>query len=213
MELIFKHVVPHTLDNETTQNGSIWGKIVHFSKGEHILLAANSGSGKTTFTHIVAGIHRKYEGSVLMDNIDCTSFTSTDWAEIRSKKISIVFQDLQLFDSLTVIENLLLKHQLSPVFSKKEIHDMLEELQLSPHKNKKCEQLSWGQKQRVAILRALCQPFEWLVLDEPFSHLDETNTQLAFSLILRRVKQQNAGLILTSLSAENSYPFDKKMIL
>ena len=78
---------------------------------------------------------------------------------------------------------------------------------------RKCQTLSYGQQQRVAIVRALCQPFEWLLLDEPFSHLDEQNSTIALELIQEVCAAHNAGLIVTSLGSAQNRMFDRSIIL
>jgi putative ABC transport system ATP-binding protein len=70
-----------------------------------------------------------------------------------------------------------------------------------------------GQQQRVAIVRALCQPFEFLILDEPFSHLDDRNSKISLELIAHEASQQNAGFVLTSLDDDDSFPFDYELKL
>jgi putative ABC transport system ATP-binding protein len=70
-----------------------------------------------------------------------------------------------------------------------------------------------GQQQRVAIIRALAQPFEWIVLDEPFSHLDHKNAQIAYSLIEKNCNNQDAGFILTTLDATSEVKFNKEINL
>jgi ABC-type Mn2+/Zn2+ transport system ATPase subunit len=79
--------------------------------------------------------------------------------------------------------------------------------------NQVCGLLSMGQQQRVAIIRALCQPFEWLILDEPFSHLDEVNTQRCLKLINEQTDAMQAGFVLTSLgdSHQFSYHYELKL--
>ena len=65
-----------------------------------------------------------------------------------------------------------------------------------------------GQQQRVAIIRALAQPYEWLIMDEPFSHLDEVNTQLCMQMIHQRTTELQAGFVLTSLGDNHQFSFD-----
>ena len=76
-----------------------------------------------------------------------------------------------------------------------------------------CATLSYGQRQRVAIIRALCQPFDFLLLDEPFSHLDEANTEAAFQLIEQVCAEQKAGFILVSLGEKFGRTYDVELIL
>ena len=94
-----------------------------------------------------------------------------------------------------------------------EIDMMCEQLGISPYLNQKCETLSYGQRQRVAIIRALCQPFEMLLLDELFSNLDIDNIKIATDLINKACEKNNAGFILVSLGDDYYFHYDKKLIL
>ena len=100
---------------------------------------------------------------------------------------------------MSVIENLILKNELTNHVSNTIIDEYLKELGIFDLKNQKCRQLSIGQQQRVAIVRSLLQPFNWILLDEPFSHLDSANTRIALNLIIKVAKNKNAGVILTTL--------------
>jgi len=178
-----------------------------------VLLNASSGKGKTTFTHILAGIRKDFSGSIRFDEKEITSFSQEEWAELRKERMSYVFQDLQLFSKLTVEENLYLKNNLTDTFTSVELKQMLDELEIEDKWSVPCGILSMGQQQRVAVIRALCQPFDWLLLDEPFSHLDEENTRLALSLINKRVDHIKAGFILTTLGENHNFKFDKELNL
>ena len=114
---------------------------------------------------------------------------------------------------MTVRENLQLKNALCDVFSEDELKSMLSELGIADKWDQKCGILSMGQQQRVAIIRALCQPFEWLILDEPFSHLDVENAQKCLRLIDQRCNQLNAGFVLTTLGDSYGYSYDQEIKL
>ena len=122
--------------------------------------------------------------------------------------MSVVFQDLQLFPELTVGENLLLKNSLQNVFNEEEIRAMLRELDIENKWDQKCQFLSMGQQQRVAIVRALCQPFEILLMDEPFSHLDAENALKCLMLIDKRCDEIGAGFVLTTLGDDHGFKYD-----
>jgi ABC-type lipoprotein export system ATPase subunit len=192
---------------------SIWGNKIVLNHGEKILLNASSGKGKSTFTLTTLGLRKDYSGKIFFDDRNIQEFSPDQWAAIRREKIAVVFQDLQLFPNLTVGENLLLKNNLHPVFSEMEIKKMLDQLKIGDKWDQQCSILSMGQQQRVAIIRALCQPFETLILDEPFSHLDIENTQHALNLINERCDQQEAGFILTTLGDKHQFTFDKELKL
>lgn len=159
------------------------------------------------------GLRKDYSGTLSYDGRDIKDFDSDQWTEIRQRKISVVFQDLQLFPTLSVGENLLLKNQLHEVYSEMELRDKLAELGIGDKWEQQCGLLSMGQQQRVAIIRALCQPFEILLLDEPFSHLDEENTQICLKMINERCDELKSGFVLTTLGDRHGFNYDKELKL
>ncbi|MBI2259732.1 MAG: ATP-binding cassette domain-containing protein [Flavobacteriia bacterium] len=213
MEILFKNLIPHPLKDYPHAENSIWGKEFTLYSPKKYLLNAASGKGKTTFTHILAGIRKDFEGNVEIDKQKITSFNSSKWTEFRKQKISFVFQDLQLFPHLSVKENFLVKNNLSNSFNAEEILNFLKIVGLEEKFEQKCALLSMGQQQRIAIIRALLQPFEILVLDEPFSHLDKVNTEICLNLINQRVNELNAGIVLTSLGEHYDFNFDDELFL
>jgi ABC-type lipoprotein export system ATPase subunit len=213
MKITFDHVMPEPLSSIQHSSESIWGRLIEFNSGEKILLNASSGKGKSTFTLSSVGLRRDYTGQITYDGKDIRSFTPDDWSNIRTSKISVVFQDLQLFPDLTVAENLRLKNDLHPTFSDEELITLLSDLGIADKWNQRCGLLSMGQQQRVAIIRSLSQPFEWLIMDEPFSHLDEENTQKCLKLIHQRCDEQKAGFILTTLGDDHKTTFDRELKL
>lgn len=213
MDITFQNIMPQPLASIQHGNDSIWGNKIVLKHGNKIMLNANSGKGKSTFTSVVFGLRKDFEGKLLYDENDTSIFSHEDWTEIRKSKISVVFQDLQLFPTLTVKENLILKNNLCQVFTENELIQMLEALEIENKWEQKCGLLSMGQQQRVAIIRALCQPFEWLILDEPFSHLDHENTKRSLKLIDERCNDLKAGFVLTSLGDKHGYSYDNEIKL
>lgn len=213
MNIQFKQVMPFPLASISHGADSIWGNSAQLETGKKILLNASSGKGKSTFSMTVFGIRKDYDGTILYDNRDIKTFSVDEWVEIRQRKISTVFQDLQLFHKLTVAENLQLKNQLTHFKSEQEIKAMLAELEIDHKWNDPCGLLSMGQQQRVAIVRSLCQPFHWLILDEPFSHLDERNSLRCLSMIDAECTRQKAGFVLTSLDDDSRFSYDYELKL
>lgn len=213
MDIHFENVMPHPLASVEHGPESIWGDRVTLKAGHKILLNASSGKGKSTFSMTVFGIRTDYDGTIRYDDRDIRTLTTNEWVEIRQRKIATVFQDLQLFNNLTVAENMLLKNQLTDFKSEKEIRDLLALLEIEHKWDDRCGLLSMGQQQRVAIVRALCQPFEWLIMDEPFSHLDERNSIRCLEMIARECDAQNAGFVLTSLDDDERFPYDYELKL
>ena len=213
MKITLENIMPTPLSSIHHSEKSIWGNTTVLEEGKKIMLNASSGKGKSTFTLTILGLRNDYAGKLLYDATDIRSYTPTDWSKIRQEEVSVVFQDLQLFPSLTVRENLNLKNNLKNVYSEMELLQMLERLGIDDKWEQKCGLLSMGQQQRVAIIRALCQPFKWLILDEPFSHLDEENTQKCLELIDERSTSLNAGFVLTTLGDNHNFNFDQEINL
>jgi ABC-type lipoprotein export system ATPase subunit len=213
MTITFDQIMPKPLESYQHASESIWGKTILFENGKSYLLNASSGKGKSTFTSIIVGLRKDFSGNLLIDEMNTKNFTPNDWTNLRKEKISVVYQDLQLFHNLTVKENLMIKNNLCNVFSQSELKSYLEFLEIDNKWNDKCGILSMGQQQRVAIIRALCQPFEFLILDEPFSHLDKVNAQKCLKIIDERCNKLNAGFVLTSLGDDYDYQYNKELKL
>ena len=213
MKISFNSVMPVPLASIEHSDKSIWGNDFTLNKGEKVVLNASSGKGKTTFTHTLAGIRKDFNGDILFDNQSLKTISPEEWAILRKDKISFVFQDLQLFPKLTVAENLRLKNSLTNTYSDDELLHFLNELDILDKWEVKCELLSMGQQQRVAIIRALAQPFDWLIMDEPFSHLDEVNTQKCLKLIDKRASELGAGFILTTLGDYHQFEYNRELNL
>lgn len=211
--LQFQNLIPTPMKEVATKSDGFWHNEIKIEKGERVLLNAASGKGKTSFTHIVAGIRHDYEGRFFIQGKDAKLLSNRDWTKIRSTEIAFIFQDLQLFPQLTLLENLKLKSEITNFTTEKEIISFVERLGLSTHLHQQAGILSMGQQQRVAIIRGLLQPFSLLIMDEPFSHLDAENTRLAMELIDERRKEQNAGFVLTTLDPTRICEFDTELFL
>ena len=128
--------------------------------------------------------------------------------ELRTRVLSFMFQDLCLFPQLTAMENVQLKNRLTNHKSDTEIETMLDALLPEGKKHQPVATLSLGQRQRVAAVRALCQPFKFILMDEPFSHIDSENARYVADMVMGEVGRQGAGLIVTALDAIDYFPFD-----
>src|SRR4051794_749619 len=188
-------LLPSYFKEERKQSSEIWGKELHFNKGEYIKIVAPSGRGKTSLMHFLFGIRKEYSGSVNYDERVIKALNPEDFASYRNSLISIVFQDMRLFPNQTVNENIEIKRQLNPYHSSDMIFTMAERLGIGDKLNSKCSTCSYGEQQRVAIIRALMQPYDFLLLDEPFSHLDEQNSQIAMKLMLEESEKRKAAII------------------
>ncbi len=195
------------------QTSEVWKQTVTFAQGKHYQVYAPSGKGKSTFIHILYGIRNDFAGEVLLDGQLSTHLSAKQWAGIRQQQFSVVFQDLRLFADLTAWENIQVKLALQPEDRSQQAEAMSEELGISPLLDKKTALLSFGERQRLAIVRALVQDFDFLLLDEPFSHLDEANIQKASTLMRQVCEERKAGMIMTSLGYEYGLDFDQRLLL
>lgn len=200
-------------ENGMEVKSGIWNTEVIFQKGKNYLVTAPSGKGKSTLLHVIYGLRKDFSGAVLLDEKDSANFQPDQWSDIRQSRFSIIFQDLRLFPDLTAMENIQLNADLAKSAHPERIKEMAKRLGVIDLLHKKCSTLSYGQRQRIAIIRALCQPFEFLLLDEPFSHLDEENIKKASDLITEEIKCQGAGLILVSLGERYHFKYDFELIL
>ncbi len=186
---------------QDTSGSEVWeADSLLLEQGLSYVVEAPSGRGKTSLLSVIYGIRTDYQGLVSIDDRDIVSFSSKEWSQIRKGKLSFIFQGLELFDDLTALENIRLKNRITAYHSEERIMEMAMMLGIDPFLQRKAGILSFGQQQRVAIIRALCQPFDFLLADECFSHMDRDNSLTAYQLIRAECEARGAGLILTSLN-------------
>ncbi len=211
--ITLNYLIPNVFAETDLSQSAIWSKVVSFSKGEAYIIAAESGTGKSSLFDYIYGRRNDYSGTLTVDGNDIANMHSSEKQKIRCEHLSVVFQGFRLFPELTAWENIMLKNKLTNHKTDGEIAQLFEQLGIAEKKDKVLAKLSFGQQQRVAIIRALCQPFDFLMLDEPFSHLDEQNTQIALSLILQEVEKQQAGLMLCTLGNDYNLSTANKLYL
>ena len=209
MKLQLQQPFPVYFDKSRADTSEVWGKDLVFEKGEYVKIVAPSGSGKSSLMHFLYGMRNEYTGNILYDAHNIRSFSIENFARYRKDHISIVFQDLRLFPEHTVAENLELKRQLNPFHPPEKIKEMAERLGIGNKLSTKSRICSYGEQQRVAIIRSLLQPFDILLLDEPFSHLDDNNAQNAMQLMLEESKLRNAAIIFADLERIDYFPYTR----
>jgi putative ABC transport system ATP-binding protein len=213
MIINLNQVCPLPMQETHFESHSAWKNRVEINTKENTLVIAPSGTGKTSLLAFLFGMRWDFSGEITLDGKDQKSISLKEWSAIRSRKISVIFQDLRLIPQLTVKENLLIKNQLTQHKTEEQIKQMLADLGIEQKWEQPCGKLSYGQQQRVAIVRALCQPFELLLADEPFSNIDEVNIGKASALIQKECKANNAGWMIFSLGETYQLPFDKELFL
>lgn len=197
MQLILKKLLPQFIPD--TRRSEVWSNEIVISKGEHIHIVAPSGSGKSSLIHFIYGIRNDYGGSVLIDGKEMKTLSGEEKAIIRQKHLSIIFQDLRLFPEETARENIEIKRRLLPFHNEQEVNEMAKRLGIFEKLDQKAGTCSYGEQQRIAIIRALMQPFDFILLDEPYSHLDEANRKKAMKLLYEECEKRNAAMIFADL--------------
>ncbi|PKG51117.1 ABC transporter ATP-binding protein [Olleya sp. 1-3] len=210
VQITIQNITPNFF---TPASSEVWSKNFELLPNSKYLIKAVSGSGKSSFFNFLYGLNNRYSGSIIFEKTTIGSFSENDWTSLRREKISIVFQGLRLFPELTALENIQLKNTLTNHKSETEILAMLAQLDVDQLAHKKAETLSYGQQQRVAIVRALCQPFKILLLDEPFSHIDQAQITNAVNLVSQEVEQNKATLIIASLGDTYNINYTKILLL
>ncbi len=198
-EIRLEHMLPRVFANEAIPESDIWKKTVTFNRGERYLIEAASGGGKSSMCSFIFGARNDYDGHLLFDGNDANVLSIPEWQEIRRCHIAYLPQELDLFPELTAWENIQLKNKLTGHVPDSTIESWLDELGIASRRDYPAGRMSIGQQQRVAIIRSLCQPFDFILLDEPVSHLDEDNNRIVASMITREAGRQGAAVISTSV--------------
>lgn len=208
-EIIFKEVVPHVFQARTDLQSDVWKQKPTFKKGHLYLVEAASGKGKSTFCSYVIGYRNDYSGLITFDGNDISNYKISDWTNIRKRHISHLFQELRLFPELTAFENVEIKNRMTGFKTEGQIKEWFGRLGIADKLGQKIGQMSFGQQQRVALIRALSQPFDFILLDEPISHLDDANAKIMGQIVMEEAKRQGAGVIMTSIGKHIQLDYEK----
>ena len=165
--------------NPEPPKSDLWLHDVTFRKGEYYLVEAASGTGKSSLCSFLYGARTDYAGRILFDAADCRTLSVAQWGELRRRSLSMLFQDLRLFGELTVAENLALKNELTHFLTPDRIERLLEAAGIAGKRDTPAGKLSFGQQQRVAFIRCLCQPFDFILLDGSDRHLGRQSAPAA----------------------------------
>jgi ABC-type lipoprotein export system ATPase subunit len=212
-EIRLNNVVPEIFANRSDISSDIWLNDVVLERGKNYLIEAASGTGKSSLCSYLYGQRGDYRGVISFDGEDVMKYDINHWCNIRQHNISILFQDLRLFGELTALENVEIKSQITHFSDRATIERRFEELGIADKLNTRIDRLSFGQQQRVALIRALSQPIDFLMLDEPISHLDERNSAIMRDMILEEQRRQGFGIIATSIGRHIDMNYDKVLKL
>ena len=167
--------------------------------GSTILVTGNSGKGKTTYLHILAGLLQPNSGEIHIDNKEITNLKGSKADKFRGKNIGVVFQKSHFIASLSVLENLEMASWLATGKKHKiRAKELLQKLDISEQAHKLPSQLSVGQQQRVSIARALMNEPKVLLADEPTSSLDDKNADNVIELLETLSKEYKTALIIVT---------------
>lgn len=193
------NTLPAVFTDQPERHSDLWRHNVSFERGHSYLICADSGAGKSSLCAYIFGSRRDYLGQILFDDTDTRQLSIAQWCSIRKKHIAYLPQELRLFPELTALENVELKNRQTGYKSRQQILSLFEEMGIADRVNSLAGKISIGQQQRVAIIRALCQPCDFLLLDEPVSHLDKANNSIVASIIQNEARKSGAGIIATSV--------------
>lgn len=215
MTIKLQQIIPIPLKEKIlARQSDIWNKNIQLERGSWVKVKAPSGTGKTTLVHIIYKLREDYSGTVYYDNNELKTISANDLSQYRQQKISVIFQDMRLFGNLTARENIELKRVMTtPLYEPETIDEMAVRLGVAHVLPQLASTCSYGEQQRIAIIRALMQPFEWLMMDEPFSHLDQANTAKAATLIAEECDKRNAGFLLLDLDEDEHFKYSQKLVL
>ena len=194
-----RQTLPQVFADRDVITSDVWHQDIVFSKGKHYLIEAASGTGKSSLCSYIYGYRRDYQGIINFDERNIRSLSINEWVDIRKYSLSILFQEL--------------KNQITNYKKKKEILTFFETLGITNKINEKVGKLSFGQQQRIAFIRCLCQPFDFIFLDEPISHLDDKNSAIMSKLLVEEAEKQKAGIIVTSIGKHLEMNYDRVLQL
>lgn len=207
------HTLPKVFSERTNLQSDVWQQDVVLEKGKVYLVEANSGTGKSSLCSFVYGYRTDYSGDILFDDENIRDYSVSRWVDTRQNHLSLLWQELRLFPELTSMENVEIKNRLTDFQDRQQIDYWFDCLGIDDKKDSLIGRMSFGQQQRVAMIRALCQPFDFIFIDEPISHLDDTNAQIMADILMDEVRRQGAAVITTSIGKHLPLQYDKVLRL
>lgn len=184
------------------------------SKGEFMVIEGNSGSGKTTLLTLLSGLDRPTSGQIFIEGREITHLSEDEMAPLRNASFGFVFQSFHLVPSLNAIENIMFPAELAGnKDARKKAETLLGRVGLLARRHHFPHQLSGGEKQRVAICRALVNAPDIIFADEPTGNLDAENSGAILNLLLDLRKERGSTLVLVTHSTEIAHRADRKVVL
>ena len=186
-------------------------------KGEKISIVGPSGSGKTTLLNLLGTLDLPDAGKILFNGNDLTTYSKTELADFRNKHLGFIFQLHHLMPQLTLWENVLLPllpqgNKISKQ-QKEWAGHLIQKVGIWGQRNQKPAEMSGGECQRTAVVRALINKPELILADEPTGALDEENAKALSALLIQLSDEENVTLITVTHSSELAGKMDKRYIL
>ena len=173
-------------------------------KGEYISIIGKSGAGKSTLLNVISTLEKEYSGNVFYENKDIRDYNDFEISNLRNKKIGFIFQNFNLLEDFTVIENIMLPARLTKIDEielMQKALGLINKFELDLTKNQYPNELSGGEKQRVAIARALINKPEIIFADEPTGNLD-SKMSIEISNILSKLNQEGQTIVMVTHNEE-----------
>lgn len=204
-----EHTFPEVFAKRSDLQSDVWQQDVTFERGKLYLVEADSGTGKSSLCSFIYGYRQDYQGIITFDGQNIRNFKTRDWTRLRRNNLSLMWQELRLFPELTAMENVMIKNRLTGFKRRKQILEWFDALGISDKVDTKVGIMSYGQQQRVALMRALAQPIDFLFVDEPISHLDDGNARQMADIMMEEATRQGAGVVVTSIGKHVDMNYDK----
>jgi len=186
---------------------------INLKSGENLLIIGNSGIGKTTLLHLLAGLLKLNSGSIELFGKELRKLSSYQLDRFRKNNIGIIFQRPHFVNSLTVKENLQLAQYIANKKDDNRIESILKNLNIFDKSNKITNQLSQGEKQRASIALAIVNSPKLILADEPTSSLDDNNCSNVIKLLKKQATEFGAQLIVITHDSRLKKHFKKSIEL
>lgn len=190
-------------------------KKLNIEEGKQVAFIGASGSGKTTLFNLISGMIVPTKGTVEVNDLEITSLKESERDLFRANHIGYIFQDFNLFNEFTVLQNVILPLSFSKAYDKKEMNDMakqvLKEVGMAEKINQKVKTLSGGEKQRVAIARSIINSPDIILADEPTGNLDYKNGAKIMDILTKIAREKKATLIVITHNNSQLDMFDEIM--
>jgi len=207
-------LLPHVFrERKDALQSDVWMKDLTIERGKTYLIEAMSGTGKSSLCAYLIGYRTDFDGTIHFDGENTATFSTARWTQLRRDTLSHLFQELRLFPELTALENVEIKNRLTHHKPQQWIENIFKRLGIHEKLHAKVGKMSFGQQQRVAFVRTLVQPADFILLDEPVSHLDDANSRIMADILSEEVKASGPAVVVTSIGKQLPIHYDETLNL